>query len=434
MRWLRRISSARLGERGVTLVMMALMMFLALGMSALVVDYGMIKASKAEAQRAVDAAALAGASAFLISDPTVDKEAEAEARAREYAKKHAVHRIAITDPQIAVDLSLPDTITVTYTGPQMALWFAHAIGIPTMAINASARAHAFETSNASCVMPVALPDLWQNNDWGEGTDEPEELGEPDGIWSYLDGVIADNGWMDPGTGNTVERELWEYDLGVDLYDDDDDGQGDWGYGTDARNGLGGSDPFLNKINDYGRQMMLMNLSSKDGTVSSNYYAWGYTENDANSGSVLHDKIADPSCEIATIGTEYPASAGNGATAGQISPAWDTRIGHDPDASWNDVTNEVENSDYSDRDRDGLPDSPRVVIVALYNPHEEMTGPSDNTLQFNNFAKVWVDERPPGCSGASCKAAIMGRFLGFVGGRGGGGGSTGSLIKTIQLIQ
>jgi hypothetical protein len=414
--------------------MMALMMFLALGMSALVVDYGMIKSSKAEAQRAVDAAALAGASAFLIADPTVDKEAEAEARAREYAKKHAVHRIAITDPQIAVDLSLPDTITVTYTGPQMALWFAHAIGVPTMAVNASARAHAFETSNAACVMPVALPDLWQNNDWGEGTDEPEELGEPDGIWSYLDGVIAENGWMDPGTGNQVERELWEFNPGVDVYDADGDGQGDWGYGTDARNGLGGSDPFLSKTNDYGRQMMLMNLSPKDGTVSSNYYAWGYTENDANSGSVLNSKIADPSCEIATVGTEYPAAAGNGATAGQISPAWDTRIGYDADASWNDVTNQVENSDYSDRDRDGLPDSPRVVVVALYNPHEEMTGPSDNTLQFNNFAKVWVDERPPGCSGAGCKNAITGRFLGFVGGRGGGGGSTGSLIKTIQLIK
>ncbi len=58
-----------LNERGVTLVMMALMLFLALGMSALVVDFGMIKASKAEAQRAVDAAALAGASAFLIAGP-----------------------------------------------------------------------------------------------------------------------------------------------------------------------------------------------------------------------------------------------------------------------------------------------------------------------------------------------------------------------------
>ena len=87
--------SARHNERGATLVMMALMLFLALGMSALVVDFGMIKASKAEAQRAVDAAALAGASAFLIPDPTVDKAAAADSLARDYAKKHAVHRLAI---------------------------------------------------------------------------------------------------------------------------------------------------------------------------------------------------------------------------------------------------------------------------------------------------------------------------------------------------
>ena len=423
-------------ERGVTLVMMALMLFLALGMSALVVDFGMIKAAKAEAQRAVDAAALAGASAFLISDPLINKATEAEARAREYAGKHAVHRIAITNPQIAVDLTRPDTITVTYTGPQMPLWFAQAIGVPTMGINASATARAYETSHASCVMPVALPDVWQNNDIApaDANDAPEELGTPDGIWSYLDGVIADNGWMDPGTGNTVERELWEFDPGVDVYDADNDGQGDYGYGTAARNGLGGSDPLLNKTNDYGRQIMLMNLSSKDGTVSSNYYAWGYTSNDANSGDVLRDKISDPSCEIATVGTEYPASAGNGATAGTISPAWDQRIGYDADATWNDVTNRVDDSDYPDRDRDGLPDSPRVVVVALYDPENEMTGPSDNTLVFNNFAKIWVDERPPGCSGASCKSAITGRFLGYVGGRGGGGGSTGSLIKVVQLIK
>jgi Flp pilus assembly protein TadG len=426
-------SRRHLDERGVTLVMMALMLFLALGMSAMVVDYGMIKATKAEAQRAVDAAALAGASAFLIPDPAVDKKVEAEARAREYAKKHAVHRIGITDPQIAVDLTRPDTITVTYSGPQMSMWFAQAIGVPTMAINAAATARAYETSNAACVMPVALPDLWQNNDIvGDGG--PEELGTPDGLWSYLDGVIAPNGWMDPGSGNKVERELWEFDPGVDVYDADNDGQGDYGYGTDKRNALGGSDPFLHKTNDYGRQIMLMNLSSKDGTVSSNYYAWGYTSNDANSGDVLRAKISDPSCEIATVGTEYPASAGNGATAGTVSPAWDQRIGYDGDASWNDVTNEVEDSDYPDRDHDGLPDSPRVVVVALYDPENELSNPSDNTVQFNNFAKVWVDERPPGCSGASCKNAITGRFLGFVGGRGGGGGSTGSLIKTIQLIK
>src|SRR5687768_14777486 len=158
-------SRRQLDERGVTLVMMALMLFLALGFSALAVDYGMIKASKAEAQRAVDAAALAGASAFLIPDPAIDKVPIAEERARDYAKKHTVRRNPITDPQIEVDVDVPNTtVTVTYSGPQMALWFAQTIGVPTMAVNALAAAHVFETSNAACVMPVAIPDLWQNND------------------------------------------------------------------------------------------------------------------------------------------------------------------------------------------------------------------------------------------------------------------------------
>jgi hypothetical protein len=302
-----------------------------------------------------------------------------------------------------------------------------------MGINSISAAHVYQTSDAACVMPVAIPDLWQNNDInGPRNGPPEELGTPDGLWSYQD--LNHNGWMDPGSGNTVERELWEFDPGIDKYDINGDGQGDWGYGTTARNNLGGSNPFLHKTNDYGRQIMLMNLSPKDGTVSSNYYAWGFNSNDANSGSVLAAKISDPSCDIATVSTAYPASAGNGATAGQVSPAWDQRIGYDPDAHWNDVTNKIEDSWFPDRDGDGLPDSPRVVVVALYNPEAQMQAPSQNTIRFNNFAKIWVDQRPPGCSGAGCKFAITGRFLGFVGGRGSGGGTTGTLIKQLQLIR
>jgi hypothetical protein len=180
--------------------------------------------------------------------------------------------------------------------------------------------------------------------------------------------------------------------------------------------------------------MLMNLSPKDGTVSSNYYAWGYDPNDANSGDILRQKIADPSCDIATVSTEYPASAGNGATAGTVSPAWDQRIGYDAAARWNDLTNKVEGSRFTDQDGDSLPDSPRVVVVAMYNPEAELSSPSDNTIVFNNFAKIWVDQRPPGCSGAGCKAAITGRFVGWVKGAGEGGGTTGTLIKKLQLIE
>ncbi|HET9465865.1 MAG TPA: pilus assembly protein TadG-related protein [Gemmatimonadales bacterium] len=419
-----------------TIVLMAMMLFLALGMSALAVDYGMIKSAKAEAQRAVDAAALAGASAFLNPDPDEDKVPIAEERARDYAKKHMVHTVQITDPEIEVDVDVPNTtVTVTYTGGAIRLWFASIFGSPTMGITALAAAHAYETSNAACVMPVAIPDIWQNNDIagsGGGDPVPEELVE-DGLWDFLD--RDGDGVLDGPTGSLTERELWEFDPGVDVYDANGDGQGDFGYGTNARNGLGGTNPFLNKTNDYGRQITLMTLSPKDGTVSSNYYAWGLTESDANSGDVLRAKISDPSCEIVSVGGEgYPASAGNGATAGTVSPAWDTRIGYDDGASWNDETNTVDDSDFPDRDQDGLPDSPRVVVVALYDPEAEMLGPSDNTLVFNNFAKIWVDERPADCMGAGCKAPITGRFLGFVTGPGGGSGVTGSLIRSLELIK
>jgi len=291
---MKRGMSERRRERGVTLVIMALTLFLALSMSALAVDYGMIKAAKAEAQRATDAAALAGASAFLIPDPTVDKEPEAITRARDYAKKHTVHNVQVTDAEVGVNVDVPNqTVTVTYTGAGISLWFAQIMGFSSMGINAVSAAHVYETSNAACVMPVAVTDLWQNNDINGSNGVADELGTPDGIWSYLD--RNHNGWMDPGTGNasSVERELWEYDPGIDRYDTNGDGQGDWGYGTTARNNLGGTDPFRHKVNDYGRQLMLMNLSPKDGTVSSNYYAWGFNSNDANSGDVLAQKISDP---------------------------------------------------------------------------------------------------------------------------------------------
>jgi hypothetical protein len=413
--------SPRHGERGVTLVVMALMLTLALGMSALAIDYGMIKSAKAEAQRAMDAAALAGASAFLIPDPTVDKVAEAEARARDYAKKHAVHRVAITDPEVEVVVDLPnETITASYNGGGIPLWFATMFGSNTMAVHALAAAHVALTSKAACVMPVAIPDIWHNvNTAAAKKNDPDEDVVPDGLWNFND--KNHNGVLDEG-----ERELWEFDLGEDVYD-----QALYGYGSSYRNGMGGGDPMLNKTNDYGRQITLMTLSPKDGTVSSNYYAWGYTKNDANSAEVVANKIKTPDCQVATIGGDgYEYDAGNGGQIGPISDAWNTRVGYDPGATWDDNQNRVTGSEAGNN---WLTDSPRVVIVALYNPYAEMTAPSDNKLVFNNFAKVFLDKRPPGCD-KSCKDPITGRFLGFLGGPGGGPVETGTLIKTLQLIK
>ena len=415
--------SALREERGVTLVLMALMLFLTLGMSALAIDYGMIKAAKAEAQRAMDSAALAGASAFLISDPAVNKTAEVEVRARDFAKKHTVHRVPVTDPEVRVGVDLlNETDTVAYTGGGIPLWFASIFGASTMSIQALAVAHVAQTSKAACVMPIAIPDIWQNNNVaGIGKKPVAEDPVRDGLWNFVD--KNGNGVLD-----SKERELWEFNVGTDVYN-----QGLYGYGSSYRNGLGGSNPFLNKTNDYGRQITLMTLAPQDGTVSSNYYTWGYTTQEANSATAVANRITTPDCQVATIGGDgYEVPAGDGAEVGPISNAWNTRIGYDDEgagAKWNDNTNSVDGSKFGNN---WSTDSPRVVIVALYNPEGEMTGPSDNKLVFNNFAKIWLDERP--CTGDVCKAPITGRFMGFVGGPGGGPVQTGTLIKTLQLIK
>jgi hypothetical protein len=269
--------SGRRGERGVTLALMALMLFLTFGTAAMVIDYGMLKASKAEAQRAVDAAALAGAAAFKdILDPTVDKVDSATIWAGDYAKKHEVHRVAITDPEIDVQVDPAEQkVTVTYTSGDIPLWFARVLGIGTMRITAMAAADVYETSKAACVMPVAIPDIWKNNDVaGSGRNAPPEEYVPDGLWNYQDGLAKNN---TPGYMDAQEREHWEFDPGIDEYD-----PAQYGYGSDYRNNLGSSDPLLHKTNDYGRQVTIMTIDSKDGTTSSNYYAWGFTSNDANS--------------------------------------------------------------------------------------------------------------------------------------------------------
>jgi hypothetical protein len=374
----------------------------------------------------LNAAALAGAAAFKdILDPTVDKADSARAWARDYAKKHEVHRVAITDPEVTVDVDVPaQKVTVTYQSGDIPLWFARILGIGSMQISAMAAADVYETSKAACVMPVAIPDIWKNNDIAPNgkSGEPEEYVD-DGLWNYQDG-LAKNG--NTGYMDAQEREHWEFDPGIDEYD-----AAEYGYGSDYRNDLGSSNPLLQKTNDYGRQITVMTIDSKDGTTSSNYYAWGFNSNDANSAQVVAGRISDVSCEVVTVGGDgYNAVAGNGAQVGQISPAWDTRIGYDPYAHWDDVENTVVGSEAGD---DWLTDSPRVVIIALYSPEAPMN-PSTKNLVFNNFARMFVDSRPPGCSGAGCKAPITARFLGFVSGPGGGAATTGTLIRTLRLIK
>src|SRR5438105_1420654 len=108
---------ARRDERGVTLVVMALIVFMVLGMAALTIDHGMVKTEMTEAQRAMDAAALAGASSYMVSDPAFNKHQGAIDTAYKYALLHTVGGkpvlfAELDPPPVADDAN--NKVTVTF--------------------------------------------------------------------------------------------------------------------------------------------------------------------------------------------------------------------------------------------------------------------------------------------------------------------------------
>jgi hypothetical protein len=384
------------------------MLFLAIGMSAMAIDYGMIKAAKAEGQRAMDAAALAGASAFLISDPAADIPAIAEARARDFAKKHDVHMVPITDAEVTVAVDVPNTkVTASYQSGNIPLWFATIFGQANTGVHALASAHVEETNVASCVKPVAIPDMWNNKPHLKNGKEIEDL-VPDHAWGFKDAPPLNGLW------DSQEAEPWTYDPSLgDSYDPKKDG-----YGTDARSDL---------VKDYGRQIMLMAIDSKDNATPSYYYAWGHDKSD-NSAEKLAARIKGEQCEEAATDTPYDYVLTNGGKVGPIGDAWDYVINQDPNAYWDGskVAGSTANNDWLEK-------SPRVILVGMYNVSAYGKAPSDNVVKFNNIAKVFVEKRSCPANGA-CKAPVTGRFLGFASGGGKPGAPVGTLVKRLVLIK
>lgn len=406
-------------ERGATLVLMAITILLALGMGAMAIDYGMLKSAKAEAQRAMDSAALAGASAFLEFDPSVDKVPIAEARAHELANTHVVRTVPITDPEVVVEVDVvKETVKATWTRNSLGLWFGRIFGANTMGLMATATAQAAISGKSDCLKPVALPDIWNNvNNTGlDGKKSYTEDANGDHLWDYTD--KDGDGYVSPG-----EMEKWQFNTG-DIYDPLTNG-----YGTTFRNQYGSGDQA--KTKDYGRPVFVQAFdANKDAIVSSYMQTWADANNTRGADS-MKAAIMGRRCQSAEVGTQYRQGQGSVTS---LEPSWDSLIAMDPGAHWVDgTTNDVVGSMYG---ADWLEKSPRVMIVGLYDPHQIPTGPSDNPIQFTNFAKLWLDQRP--CSSITgglgkCKWPIMGRFLGYVQG-GSGGPVNGSLIKQLVLIK
>ena len=212
-------STRRRNERGQTLVLVALAIVSLLGMAALAIDVVTLYVAHAEAQRAADSAAIAGAKMFVTSGFTsvqgglappvtqadvcqtggAGSTAAANRQAEAVAGLNQVAGQAAAVSAINCDFTEPKnprmTVTVQRTG--LPTFLARIWGSTTNTVTASAKAEAYNPSGLTA--PIQLqnvkPWLMPNCDPATGaTPSPTcSGGRSYFVRSDTDGSIADNG-------------------------------------------------------------------------------------------------------------------------------------------------------------------------------------------------------------------------------------------------
>jgi uncharacterized membrane protein len=138
-------------NRGQVLVLVALALFVILGMAALAVDVGFMFCTRNELQRSADAGALAGASAFVdTSVAAPDKRVRAEQWARDYASMDPVAAAPLNRvSEVSVVVSPPpDNIVRVDVSRNVEFFFAGVLGMQNRTITARAVASTVSTDNS----------------------------------------------------------------------------------------------------------------------------------------------------------------------------------------------------------------------------------------------------------------------------------------------
>lgn len=327
---IKRIHTLFYSQRGVASVMVALAMAALMRLTALAVDLGQAHLKRGQLQTAADAGALAGANSLLAEG---DDFTSLRAIVTNYVTKNLmdsdVPALAITNDDIVfmrdgtpttVD---PNQVEVTVTlsearGNPLNLHFGKLIGVPTMDVQVVARAGIVGICSSKCVKPFIVPTKFE---WDDAADDP-------GSKYY------NNGEMDVDSAAEVAS--------VNIL----------GYNQ----------------NDIGTQIVIKPGDPKLAITPGQYNLIDLPPmnkgNPITGASAVKENIAGCTGSNALFpvgpGDELLLEPGN--SEGPVEAGTNTLIGQDPYAYWNNATNAIEGSVYSDP-----LDSPRVAIMAFYDP-------------------------------------------------------------------
>jgi Putative Flp pilus-assembly TadE/G-like len=148
-------------QRGMTLMVVCLLLIAFLGIAALCIDLGVLYTARTSAQHAADAAALAGAFTF-VNSPNATQPDTAQQQAIAVAGTNRIlgQSVAITSGDVVVDTTKRQvTVTVSRLGSSgVNTFFGKALGMSQVPVQAQAMAQASASAGATrCIKPVYVP-------------------------------------------------------------------------------------------------------------------------------------------------------------------------------------------------------------------------------------------------------------------------------------
>lgn len=395
------------GERGSVLVVTSFALVGMMGMVALAVDLGMLHSARSEAQRAADAGAMAGAARYAS---THGEASAAEEEAIRFAEKHTIRGHPVDISSGDVDVLAGQGKVRVRVAQEVGLFFGKVLGFEKVLVEADAAAEARPAGAASCPLPIAVVDRWDDQD----DDGKYDAGEP-----YI---------RCPDSGCTSYEDPEDRGLLLEVKSDPDD---ETGGGGGKGNG-----------NDDGSTSVVKTCEAVD---SPSWHCWFRTSEPNQGGgggsNTLDDMVdgcTDPPENVA-LGQTIWAASGTGNKQSVVKHIKKYIDQNDPDAYWD-----------ADGGEDGhgcvkkphltecLEGTPRLRLVPLIDPSSVSGGGSGTQATTSHLAMVFLEkvasgpDEPHG-GGPSGQWNVYVRFAGGAGARP-GGEFAGSLAKAIQLVE
>jgi hypothetical protein len=351
-------------DRGAILVHVALSLLALMAFTAFSIDYGVLWASRRQAQNAADAGALAGAIAYL-NDPAGDQNDTGPSKQTAY-RLTQTNLVWGESPNVDIssDITFPtcpddgvgtcirvDVYRTQSRGNALPMFFGMLFGSSQQDIRAMAMAKLGAGNSSKCLKPWGLADKWEENNPVVGaTWDPSQTFDPTG--GNPDVYVPQNGTDDPGSGFRLP-------------------------------------------DDYGFELTLKYGDPHD-TINPGWFQ--ALDLDGGGASDYRDNISGCAGILYGIGDDVPKENGN--MVGPTQQGVDDLLALDPNADWDPLANGGKGAIVGSCVTTGncpgghtYSESPRIVAIPIFNLDLYLAtgGPGNGTVRITNILGFFIDE-------------------------------------------